>query len=137
MFENVNITHTLEGGGTSDCKRRSTLYPLTISRTSRWNGSLRRSKSVDFWYWRISLSATVPLGCHILLVKKESVCTTWPEPVGLLHAAGRLRGLAGWKPPVILQQSLYSITPALVASCLRGALPPVDLRAVCLVRAMV
>ena len=25
----------------------------------------------------------------------------------------------------------------LVASCLRGALPPVDLRAVCLVRAMV
>ena len=27
--------------------------------------------------------------------------------------------------------------PALVASCLRGALPPVDLRAVCLVRAMV
>ena len=26
---------------------------------------------------------------------------------------------------------------ALVASCLRGALPPVDLRAVCLVRAMV
>ena len=25
---------------------------------------------------------------------------------------------------------------ALVASCLRGALPPVDLRAVCLVRAM-
>ena len=26
--------------------------------------------------------------------------------------------------------------PTLVASCLRGALPPVDLRAVCLVRAM-
>jgi hypothetical protein len=26
---------------------------------------------------------------------------------------------------------------ALVASCLRGALPPVDLRAVCLVRAIV
>ena len=26
---------------------------------------------------------------------------------------------------------------ALVASCLRGALPPVDLRAVCLVRAMI
>lgn len=27
--------------------------------------------------------------------------------------------------------------PALEASCLRGALPPVDLRAVCLVRAIV
>lgn len=28
-------------------------------------------------------------------------------------------------------------SPALEASCLRGALPPVDLRAVCLVRAIV
>ena len=26
----------------------------------RWNGSLRISSSVDFWYLRISRSATVP-----------------------------------------------------------------------------
>ena len=30
----------------------------------------------------------------------------------------------------------YLLRAALVASCFRGALPPVDLRAVCLVRAM-
>ena len=93
---------------------------------------------MDVWYLRISLSATVPLGCHILSVtKKESVCTTWPVPVGLHVLVAVVYGIAGWKPPVILQQSLYSITPALVASCLRGALPPVDFRGVCLVRAMV
>ena len=44
-----------------------------------------------------------------------------PVAVRLLHAAGGGRGLAR----------------RLVASCLRGALPPVDLRAVCFVRAMV
>ncbi|GBP97058.1 hypothetical protein EVAR_46757_1 [Eumeta japonica] len=42
-----------------------------------------------------------------------------PVAVGLLHAAG---GCA--------------LRAAFVASCLRGALPPVDLRAVCFVRAM-
>lgn len=36
-------------------------------------------------------------------------------------------------PPPALGADLRA---ALVASCLRGALPPVDLRAVCLVRAM-
>ena len=34
--------------------------PCTISQTRRWNGSLRISNSVDFWYFRISLNATVP-----------------------------------------------------------------------------
>ncbi len=28
--------------------------------TNRWKGSLRMSRSVDFWYFRISRSATVP-----------------------------------------------------------------------------
>ena len=36
------------------------LYVCVISRTSRANGSLRISSSVDRWYFRISRSATVP-----------------------------------------------------------------------------
>ncbi|GBP00183.1 hypothetical protein EVAR_62511_1 [Eumeta japonica] len=43
-----------------------------------------------------------------------------PVAVGLLHAAG----------------GRCALRAAFVASCLRGALPPVDLRAVCFVRAM-
>ena len=60
--------------------------------------------SVDFWYRRISRSATVP---------------------------GRYR-CGFFTPPV----AGADFRAALVASCLRGALPPVDLRAVCLVRAI-
>ena len=41
-------------------KRRSDLKSWAISRTNRWNGSLRIRRSVDFWYRRISRSATVP-----------------------------------------------------------------------------
>ena len=67
-------------------------------------GSLRMRSSVDFWYLRISRSATVP---------------------------GRY--LWGFLTPPVAGADLRA---ALVASCLRGALPPVDLRAVCLVRAM-
>ena len=58
---------------------------------------------MDFWYLRISRSATVP-GLYL--------CGFFTPPV----AGADLRA-------------------ALVASCLRGALPPVDLRAVCFVRA--
>ena len=43
-----------------DWKRRSVLKSWAISRTSLWNGSLRMSSSVDFWYLRISRRATVP-----------------------------------------------------------------------------
>ena len=85
-------------------KRRSDLKSWAISRTRRWNGSLRMSRSVDFWYLRISRSATVP---------------------------GRYR--CGFLTPPVVGADLRA---ALVASCLRGALPPVDLRAVCLVRAI-
>ena len=85
-------------------KRRSPLKSCAISRTRRWNGSLRMRSSVDFWYLRISRSATVP-GLYL-----------W----GFLT------------PPVAGADFLA----AFVASCLRGALPPVDLRAVCLVRAI-
>lgn len=61
--------------------------------------------SVDFWYLRISLRATVPG----------------------LYLCGFLI------PPVIGADFLA----ALEASCFLGALPPVDLRAVCLVLAII
>ena len=60
--------------------------------------------SVDFWYLRISLRATVP---------------------------GRY--LWGFFTPPVAGADLRA---ALVASCFLGAFPPVDLRAVCLVRAI-
>lgn len=43
-----------------DWKRKSVLKSCAISRTRRWNGSLRIKSSVDFWYRRISRRATVP-----------------------------------------------------------------------------
>merc|ERR1719331_1660076 len=44
-----------------DWNLRSMLpHSMAISRTRRWKGPLRRSKSVDFWYLRISRNATVP-----------------------------------------------------------------------------
>merc|ERR1712224_276726 len=88
-----------------DWKRRSVLKSWAISLTRRWKGSLRMRSSVDFWYLRISLRATVP---------------------------GRY--LWGFFTPPVAGADLRA---ALVASCFLGALPPVDLRAVCLVRAMV
>ena len=39
---------------------KSLLMFWAISRTSLWNGSFLIRRSVDFWYLRISLSATVP-----------------------------------------------------------------------------
>ena len=58
---------------------------------------------------------------------------------GLLVAADLAKGDSSWPvawgfltPPV----AGADLRAALVASCLRGALPPVDLRAVCLVRAI-
>ena len=43
-----------------DWNRKSVLKSCAISRTRRWNGSLRIKSSVDFWYLRISRKATVP-----------------------------------------------------------------------------
>ena len=44
-----------------DWKRYCCLYiAYTTSRTRRWNGSLRMSSSVLFWYRMISRNATVP-----------------------------------------------------------------------------
>ena len=83
---------------------KSVLKSCAISLTSLWNGSLRIRSSVLFWYFLISLRATVP-------------------------------GLKRWgffTPPV----AGADFRAALVASCFLGAFPPVDLRAVCLVRAI-
>ena len=84
---------------------KSVLKSWAISLTNLWNGNFRMSNSVDFWYLRISLNATVP---------------------------GRY--LCGFLTPPVAGADLRA---ALVASCFLGALPPVDLRAVCLVRAIV
>ena len=84
--------------------RRSVLKSWATSLTNLWNGNLRNSRSVVFWYLLISLRATVP-------------------------------GLNRWgflTPPVAGALFLA----ALVTNCLRGAFPPVDFRAVCLVLAM-
>ena len=83
-------------------KRRSRIKSMEIWRTKFWNGSFRTRRSVDFWYLRISLNATVPgrYLCGLL------------TPVGFLFLAALV-----WYWP-------------------RGSLPPVDLFAVCLVRAI-
>jgi hypothetical protein len=52
---------------------------------------------------------------------------TWSVTMRLLHTSSSGRSLAS---------SLELVVYTLVASCFRGALPPVDLRAVCLVRAI-
>ena len=72
---------------------RRTLKSCAISRTSRWKGSLRMRSSVDFWYRRISRSATVP---------------------------GRKRW--GFFTPPVAVVGLV-LRADLDASCLRGALP--------------
>ena len=67
---------------------------------------------------------------------------TRPEAVRLLHTAGRSLSAQVIEWLRIEGKSTRRLTAAvlrawdLAASCLRGALPPVDLRAVCLVRAI-
>jgi len=43
-----------------DWNLKSVLKSCAISLTKRWNGNFLMSNSVDFWYFRISLNATVP-----------------------------------------------------------------------------
>ena len=43
-----------------DWNRKSVLKSWAISLTNLWNGNFLMSNSVDFWYLRISLNATVP-----------------------------------------------------------------------------
>ena len=72
------------------------------------------------------------------LTKSDS---TRPETMGLLHttSCGLYASCMGENSMRAGYQALTAavLRAALAASCLRGALPPVDLRAVCLVRAIV
>ena len=56
----IVLLHTCNAPMAALWKRKSVLKSWAISRTKRWNGSLRMSNSVDFWYRRISRKATVP-----------------------------------------------------------------------------
>jgi hypothetical protein len=173
-----------------DWKRKSVLKSCAISRTRRWNGSLRIKSSVDFWYLlresyecfpvspqrRPNLAAREArlkpyLDCrhHVPnLTKRDrtrAVAVRFLHPCDVAneqfpirqstrsstrlrprHARRRRRsrlregtGIPSRRassrrraPPVVGAD----LRAALVASCLRGALPPVDFLAVCFVRAI-
>ena len=107
-----------------DWKRKSVLKSWAISRTRRWKGNFLIKSSVDFWYRRISRRATVPGRNLWGFFTPPATCRYRQKPVDaklvqITHTAGCLRAPAD-----------------LAASCFLGALPPVDLRAVCLVRAI-
>ena len=67
---------------------------------------------------------------------------TRPETMRLLDTAGRSLSVEGVEDTTTNAKRRRRLTAAVLrawdfaASCLRGALPPVDLRAVCLVRAI-
>jgi hypothetical protein len=82
-------------------------------------GLFRMSKSVPFWYRLISRSATTP-GRHL-----------WGFLTLQTQVSARKCSHTHTHPPC----GGADFRAALVAKHLRGALPPVDLRAVCLVRA--
>ena len=80
-------------------------------------------------------------GCEMMCVCDETWCCLLPAPHRRAAALLRQHAVplsaaqsAKCHLPALLPSSQRA--PTLVASCLRGALPPVDLRAVCLVRAM-
>ncbi|BBN03625.1 hypothetical protein MPTK1_2g24960 [Marchantia polymorpha subsp. ruderalis] len=57
------IAHRLVSSNTKSAllwNRKSLLKSCAISLTSLWKGSFRINNSVDFWYFLISRSATVP-----------------------------------------------------------------------------
>jgi hypothetical protein len=80
------------------------------SLTNLWNGSFLISNSVDFWYFLISLRATVP-GLNL--------CGFFNPP---------------WV--LIMLESFVVLRAALLANIFLGALDPVYFLAVCLVLAI-
>ena len=94
-----------------DWNRKSVLKSCAISLTKRWNGNFRMSNSVDFWYFRISLNATVP---------GRYLCGFLTPPVAGadLRAAFVASCFLGALPPVIVihiknkiyHQYLYNVT---------------------------
>lgn len=101
-----------------DWKRSSSLNSWAISRTKRWKGNLRISRSVLFWYLRISRRATVPgLKRWGFLMAPSLPGFFMLLFLGAFPAAGALRG-------------------AFTATVLVATLPLVPLRGVCLLLAM-
>ena len=126
-------------------KRRSVLKSWAISRTRRWKGSLRISSSVLFWYLRISRRATVPgryrWGCGVAGRQapgrqragrgrgaggrcrraERSKLPPQGRPAGAARRPEQRSSRTFFTPPV----AGALLRAALVASCFRGALPPV------------
>lgn len=104
------------------------------------------SSSVDFWYRRISRRATVP-GLYKTLgkIERAKCFNLWHHHKIYLIRKEQKTKPARWRPFVYLYLWGFFTPPvdgalflaALVASCFLGAFPPVDLRAVCLVRAII
>ncbi|CAA7399627.1 unnamed protein product [Spirodela intermedia] len=94
---------------------RSVLKSCAISLTSLWNGSFLIRSSVLFWYLRISLPQSE---------------NKWHQHLPYIHSEFQERTMK------MLPEGDGPRTLTFVASCFLGALPPVDLRAVCFVRAM-
>lgn len=118
-------------------KRRSVLKSCAISLTSRWKGSFLMSNSVDFWYLRISRRATVPglkreTSSSFKIRFAQTVASFYSSHWFFCLSILYLYLCGFFTPPV--DGALF--LAALVANCFLGAFPPVDLRAVCLVRAI-
>ncbi len=118
----LEVLGNLQGwNGHSNHSQRSTSFfsPAPTSRTRRWKGIFLINKSVDFWY-RLSTS---------------SVKTQEHRAPHLISRRATVPGryLCGLLTP---PQAGVDFRATKVASCLRGAFPPVDRRAVCLVRAI-
>ncbi len=81
-----------------DWNRKSVLKSWAISLTNLWNGNFLMSNSVDFWYLRISLNATVP---------GRYLCGFLTPPVAGadLRAALVASCFLGALPPVLFVQS--------------------------------
>ena len=73
-----------------------------------------------------------PRQCQQTSQAEQTNCRE-PEHNARAHPSKAGLHLCGFLTPPVAGADLRA---ALVASCLRGALPPVDLRAVCFVRAM-
>ena len=80
--------------------------------------------------------SAAPTSCH---PRPHTLAVASPSSLSLssLSHSTSLSRQSSCHPRVILVLAGADLRAALVASCLRGALPPVDLRAVCLVWAMV
>ena len=109
-LSNLNRASHVRKASNRDHSRRT--------RTTRAKGSLRNSRSVDFWYFRISLSATVPGLNRGFLRPVATVLASLGLPAFLSGALW----MAGGLPPVLLRAVAFFARPPPPVS------PPLDLR---------